>query len=46
LHPGGVNAAAVDGHAGFILNEVDPYVMASIISIRDGLTTAITDGIR
>jgi prepilin-type N-terminal cleavage/methylation domain-containing protein/prepilin-type processing-associated H-X9-DG protein len=46
LHPGGVNAAAIDGHVGFILNEVDPYVMASIISIRDGLVVEITDGIR
>jgi prepilin-type processing-associated H-X9-DG protein len=45
-HSGGVNAAAIDGHVGFILNDVDPYVMAAIISIRDGVAIDITDGIR
>lgn len=46
LHPGGVNAAALDGHVGFILDEVDPFVMASIISTRDGQPVQITDAIR
>lgn len=46
LHPGGVNAMALDGHVGFILNDVDPFVMASIISIRDAQIVSITDAIR
>jgi prepilin-type N-terminal cleavage/methylation domain-containing protein/prepilin-type processing-associated H-X9-DG protein len=36
LHKGGVNATFMDGHAGFIRNEIDDYVMAYLISINDG----------
>jgi prepilin-type processing-associated H-X9-DG protein len=37
-HPGGVNAAYVDGHVDFILNEVDPFFMANEVSIHDSDT--------
>ncbi len=46
LHTGGVNAAAIDGHVGFIMDEVDPFVMACIVSIRDGQPVQISDAIR
>jgi len=36
LHLGGVNAAYLDGRIRFLVNEVDEYVMAYLISIRDG----------
>ncbi|MCA9232279.1 MAG: DUF1559 domain-containing protein [Planctomycetales bacterium] len=36
LHPGGINAAYLDGHTGFISDYVDEYVMAYEISINDG----------
>ena len=35
-HPGGVNVAYLDGHTGFILDEVDEYSFAYQISINDG----------
>ncbi len=35
-HPGGVNVAFADGHVGFLINEVDDFVMAYLISINDG----------
>jgi len=34
-HPGGVNVAFADGHVGFLINEVDDFVMAYLISIND-----------
>jgi prepilin-type N-terminal cleavage/methylation domain-containing protein len=46
LHVGGVNAAALDGHVGYILNEVDPFVMACTISTRDAQPIEITGAIR
>lgn len=38
-HPGGVNAASMDGSVQFLLNEVDAYLMAYMISINDGEST-------
>ncbi len=35
-HPGGVNALAVDGHAAFLANEVDPVIMGRLIAVADG----------
>jgi hypothetical protein len=35
-HIGGVNAAHADGSGMFISNDVDPYLMARMISICDG----------
>lgn len=46
LHPGGVNAVALDGHCGFIVNEVDPVMLARVVSIEDGLAVSIDDVIR
>ncbi len=40
LHPGGVNAAYLDGHIAFLLDDVDEISMAYRISINDGLGTA------
>jgi prepilin-type processing-associated H-X9-DG protein len=40
LHPGGVNAAHLDGHAAFIKDEIDEVVMAYLVSINDGQATA------
>ncbi|MGD9632127.1 MAG: DUF1559 domain-containing protein [Pirellulales bacterium] len=36
LHPGGVNAAFVDGHVTFLRDEIDDYYMAYAISVDDG----------
>jgi prepilin-type N-terminal cleavage/methylation domain-containing protein/prepilin-type processing-associated H-X9-DG protein len=36
LHPGGVNIAFLDGHVGFLADEVDEVAMAYMISINDG----------
>lgn len=45
-HPGGVNAVALDGHCGFIVNEVDPVLLARVISIEDGQNVTVADVIR
>jgi prepilin-type N-terminal cleavage/methylation domain-containing protein/prepilin-type processing-associated H-X9-DG protein len=36
LHAGGVNVVYLDGHLSFILNDIDEYSMAYLISINDG----------
>jgi len=36
LHPGGVNVTYLDGHTGFLSDEVDEFSMAYRISINDG----------
>jgi prepilin-type processing-associated H-X9-DG protein len=35
-HPGGVNVAFLDGHVGFLPNEIDEYVMLWMTSTNDG----------
>src|SRR5262245_12737606 len=35
-HPGGVNVVFVDGHVGFLTDQVDEVTMAYLISIEDG----------
>jgi prepilin-type N-terminal cleavage/methylation domain-containing protein/prepilin-type processing-associated H-X9-DG protein len=35
-HPGGVNVIFMDGHTGFLLDNVDETIMAYLISINDG----------
>ncbi|WP_254508264.1 DUF1559 domain-containing protein [Anatilimnocola floriformis] len=35
-HPGCVNVAYADGHVGILLDNVDEYLMARLISIEDG----------
>ncbi len=34
-HPGGVNAAFLDGHVEFVNDSIDPYSMAFYVDIRD-----------
>ena len=34
-HPGGVNVVFADGHAGFIPDEIDPHIMALLVSAND-----------
>jgi prepilin-type processing-associated H-X9-DG protein len=36
LHVGGVNATFVDGHVGFLLDDIDEFSMAYQISVNDG----------
>jgi prepilin-type N-terminal cleavage/methylation domain-containing protein/prepilin-type processing-associated H-X9-DG protein len=36
LHPGGVNAAWVDGHVGWLADDVDREAMAYAVSVNDG----------
>ena len=36
LHPGGVNAAYLDGHTAFVTDDVNEFVMAYWVSINDG----------
>jgi len=36
LHPGGVNAAFVDGHVTFLVDQVDDFYMAYAVSVDDG----------
>jgi prepilin-type N-terminal cleavage/methylation domain-containing protein/prepilin-type processing-associated H-X9-DG protein len=35
-HPGGVNAAYLDGHVDFVFDEIDPFTFTYLIDIRDG----------
>lgn len=35
-HPGGVNAAHIDGSVFYLVNEVDQFLMARMISVTDG----------
>ncbi len=35
-HVGGVMAAAMDGHVRFLVDEIDPELLAYMISINDG----------
>ncbi len=35
-HPGGVNAAFLDGHVTFLPNEIDEFIMAYAVSVNDG----------
>jgi hypothetical protein len=36
LHVGGVNASLVDGSMTWLANEIDPFLMARMVSINDG----------
>jgi len=46
FHPGGVYVAFVDGHVGFLIDSVDEYAMAYMISINDRQTIKIDDYVR
>ncbi len=39
LHPGGVNAAFVDGHVTFLVDQIDDFYMAYAVSVDDGQTS-------
>lgn len=39
-HPGGVNAAYLDGHATFLTDEVDDFAMAYAVSVNDSQSEA------
>jgi prepilin-type N-terminal cleavage/methylation domain-containing protein/prepilin-type processing-associated H-X9-DG protein len=38
-HVGGVNAAWLDGHVDFLLNEIDPFTLAYLVDIHDSQVT-------
>jgi prepilin-type N-terminal cleavage/methylation domain-containing protein len=42
LHTGGVNAVALDGHAGFLSDGIDSFVFAYLISTNDGQPSDVT----
>ena len=42
MHPGGVNVTYVDGHVGFVTDDINEIAMAYMISINDG--NPFTDG--
>lgn len=46
LHPGGVNAVALDGHVGFISDEVDRVAFARSIAVDDGSAFQMGDVIQ
>ncbi len=43
LHPGGVNVTYVDGHTGFVTDEVDEFSMAYRVSVNDGQSDTYRD---
>lgn len=45
-HPGGVNVVFIDGHVGFLKDEVDEITMAYLISINDGHPINISDEVQ
>lgn len=42
VHPGGVNGVAIDGHVGFVTDNIDSFVFAYLISVNDGQPTEVT----
>lgn len=46
LHPDGVVATALDGHTGFLPNDIDPSVYGRLVSVNDRESTNITDLLR
>jgi prepilin-type N-terminal cleavage/methylation domain-containing protein/prepilin-type processing-associated H-X9-DG protein len=38
LHPGGVNAAFLDGHVDFLSNDIDVFALTYLVDIHDGQT--------
>jgi prepilin-type N-terminal cleavage/methylation domain-containing protein len=45
-HLGGVNAVALDGHVGFMADEVDPYVLTHLVSVRDNGQFSVSEELR
>lgn len=46
LHPGGVIAVALDGHCGFISDEIDSHTIAYLISTNDGQASDVAEYLR
>ena len=46
LHPGGVVVAFMDGHVGFLPNEVNEFAMAYLVSVDDGHPVDLTTQVR
>lgn len=42
-HPGGVNVAFLDGHLGFVRDQIDEITMAYLVAIDDGVTVSLTE---
>ncbi len=42
-HPGGVVAAALDGHVGFLLEDIDASIYGRLVSVYDGASVNVTD---
>jgi len=45
-HVGGVNVCFLDGHVGFLTNDVDDFAMAYMVSINDGKHVNVQDHVR
>jgi prepilin-type N-terminal cleavage/methylation domain-containing protein/prepilin-type processing-associated H-X9-DG protein len=45
-HSGGVNVCFLDGHVGFLTNDVDDFAMAYMVSINDGRHVNVHDHVR
>ena len=45
-HPGGVNCVALDGHAGFVTDDIDSFVYAYLIATNDGAPSDVTEFLR
>ena len=43
LHIGGVNAVALDGHTGFIRNDIDSFVFSYLVATNDGQPTDVAE---
>ncbi|MEM8680819.1 MAG: DUF1559 domain-containing protein [Planctomycetota bacterium] len=43
VHPGGVQAVALDGHVGFINDAIDTYTFAYLISTNDGAPSNVNE---
>ncbi len=46
LHAGGVNAVFLDGHVGFMPDEIDPVTLSYIISINDQRAISVKNHVR
>ena len=42
-HPGGVNVAFLDGHLGFVRDDVDEIAMAYLVAIDDGVAVTLAE---
>lgn len=45
-HQGGVNAVALDGHAGFISDNIENHTYAYLITVNDGQQTDVTSHLK